>query len=400
MLPSTACTMRPRIVIACSSTRFQSACAAQAPAAFGQREVDRTPAAFLAADVAATLKMATRWPCPASCAASSAPARPAPAMTIRGSFGSCVEAVASLPCRRSRTARGESQTRPAWRLYSAVGATGSRPARASRRRCRRSRGGRKRASGVPRALDPQRQLGAAALGFRRRQDFQLLRAFAFDQRRPASRSARLICGARRARPARSNDSSATRSGASARIGGLDSCQPSAPGVGRTPGPCGSASPHCAHQPANGVADSARAARGRARGDPARTVQILVGSPDREIGVAVVQVHRHVADRVRQVEADPAALPARQRRDRREVEELPGRYCTPGSSTSAMRGPSLGQHRADRVERERAAGHAPARRSRPAPDRGRARAAARRPRGDRRGRRASRSGSRRAFGVGR
>ena len=69
------------------------------------------------------------------------------------------------------------------------------------------------------------------------------------------------------------------------------------------------------------------------------VQILVAAPHGEVGIPIVQLQRHIADGVREVEADARAGAARRGDQRRELEACPVRYCTPGSSTSARPAPS-------------------------------------------------------------
>ncbi len=60
----------------------------------------------------------------------------------------------------------------------------------------------------------------------------------------------------------------------------------------------------------------------AAGDGARScVEILVRAPDREIDIPVVQGEGNVADRVREVEPDPAAAPPRGGRDALQVQSL-------------------------------------------------------------------------------
>ena len=71
------------------------------------------------------------------------------------------------------------------------------------------------------------------------------------------------------------------------------------------------------------------------------VQVLVAAPHREVGVRVVQRERHVADRVREVEAGDAAVRVRGARDARQVKHLPGAILHPGPQhqrdLSAVRG---------------------------------------------------------------
>ena len=60
----------------------------------------------------------------------------------------------------------------------------------------------------------------------------------------------------------------------------------------------------------------------AASDGARSrVEILIRAPDREIDIPVVQREWDVADRVREVEPDPAAAPPRCGRDALQVESL-------------------------------------------------------------------------------
>jgi hypothetical protein len=60
----------------------------------------------------------------------------------------------------------------------------------------------------------------------------------------------------------------------------------------------------------------------AAADGTRTgVQILVVAPDSEVGAAVVQLDRHVADRMSQIEADATSCSVRRLRDRAQVEAL-------------------------------------------------------------------------------
>ena len=51
------------------------------------------------------------------------------------------------------------------------------------------------------------------------------------------------------------------------------------------------------------------------------VQILVAAPDGEIRIPVVQLERHVADRVREIEAHRGAGGSRRRGDGAEIEQL-------------------------------------------------------------------------------
>ena len=74
-----------------------------------------------------------------------------------------------------------------------------------------------------------------------------------------------------------------------------------------------------HQPASrGRSSAARVALvHEAAADRAGAgIQVLVAAPDGEVGAGVVQRERHVADRVREVEADAAAVALRGRRDTR------------------------------------------------------------------------------------
>ena len=101
-----------------------------------------------------------------------------------------------------------------------------------------------------------------------------------------------------------------------------------------------------HQPARRARAARRGARcaaarrmalvHEAAADRARAaVQVLVAAPHREVGVVVVQGERHVADRVRQVEADDAAGACAARTMRARSNAWPVRNCTPGHSTSAI-----------------------------------------------------------------
>src|SRR6185312_17390819 len=53
------------------------------------------------------------------------------------------------------------------------------------------------------------------------------------------------------------------------------------------------------------------------------VEVFVAAPDREVGAAVVQSQRQVADGMGEVEAYGAAMPVRECGDCLEVERLPG-----------------------------------------------------------------------------
>src|SRR5215468_9202941 len=60
----------------------------------------------------------------------------------------------------------------------------------------------------------------------------------------------------------------------------------------------------------------------ATADGARSrVQVLVAAPNGEVGRIAMQSERHVADRVREVEADRAAVASRQARERADLEPL-------------------------------------------------------------------------------
>jgi hypothetical protein len=59
------------------------------------------------------------------------------------------------------------------------------------------------------------------------------------------------------------------------------------------------------------------------------VQVFVVAPDREVGARVVNRERHVADRVREVEADTAAVALCGRRVRSEVEPFAGEILHAG-----------------------------------------------------------------------
>ena len=59
------------------------------------------------------------------------------------------------------------------------------------------------------------------------------------------------------------------------------------------------------------------------------VKIFVGAPDGEIDIPMVQGQRHVARRVSEIDPDGAAALLRNRRDARNVEELPGKEIHSG-----------------------------------------------------------------------
>ena len=94
----------------------------------------------------------------------------------------------------------------------------------------------------------------------------------------------------------------------------------------------------------------------AAGDRARPgIDVLVVAPDREIGAAVVQRQRQVADRVGQVEADRRALGAGQARDRRQVEGLPGAVLDARPQHQRQAGAMEGDGAFDGGHRDRAVG---------------------------------------------
>ncbi len=62
---------------------------------------------------------------------------------------------------------------------------------------------------------------------------------------------------------------------------------------------------------------------RSRDRAGSGVEILVGTPDREIDIPIVQRQRHVADCVREIDPDHAAVLLRRRRDFLDVEQLTG-----------------------------------------------------------------------------
>ncbi len=194
-----------------------------------------------------------------------------------------------------------------------------------------------------------------------------------------------------------NSASEAASGASERIGGLLSCQPSAPRSGgelrlheEAPGPV--VTPP-AREPWQVVRLGVPLVHEAPADGAGAGVQIFVAAPHGEIRARVVQRERHVADRVRQIEAHATAVSAGRRRVARPD---PGvrRTDTARQATGRARfahPPSRAACRSarDRARRCRLAGRARA--ARP-PGRGRASAAATRRRSGRRGTRRARSGS--------
>ena len=122
-------------------------------------------------------------------------------------------------------------------------------------------------------------------------------------------------------------SSEARIVASERIGGFESCHPSAPGdrpesrlhpetrfLVVAP-PAGESRQVARRAETVPLVDEAAAHRARAR------VQVLVRAPDGEVHVPVVEAQDEVARRVRQVPADDATLRLREPRDRLDLERL-------------------------------------------------------------------------------
>ena len=141
---------------------------------------------------------------------------------------------------------------------------------------------------------------------------------------PDSRSAAAIWRAAPACLQLSNSASEASSGAAARIGGLEICQPSAPGSGCDPGGISKRlALSCPHQPARRTGRSrAHGAHGRSSRRSRRArIQILVAAPDGEIDVPIVQLEWHVADGVSEVETDATTCAARLLCDRAQIEAL-------------------------------------------------------------------------------
>ncbi len=190
-------------------------------------------------------------------------------------------------------------------------------------------------------------------------------------------------------PARWKISSDTRSGASARIGGFDNCQPSAPGVGTNPDPSGSAWP--CRAPTSRRSAAASAARvalvHEAAGDRAGAgVEVFVAAPDGEVGSRCRAGCSGMLPTAC-ARSKPTTQPLRVRElgDRAcRSNAWPVRYCTPGSSTSAMREPCSSSARSIAASEIVPFGFvAVAARSARSPDRSRGSGSAIRPRSDRR-----------------
>ena len=156
-----------------------------------------------------------------------------------------------------------------------------------------------------------------------------------------------------------NISSDTRSGASARIGGLHSCQPSAPGVGTNCGPMRKrvrlvVAPPAGEARAIGCARGVRARSSR-RPRPARSSGICSCTTRRNRrrcrAAAAAGCRRHARGRNRR--CSPARAPSRAISLRSKA--WPVRYCTPGRSTSAMRWPCSASARSIACHRDRAVG---------------------------------------------
>ena len=205
------------------------------------------------------------------------------------------------------------------------------------------------------AGDAQRQLAAAAFGFGWGHDLQGVGHSAHGSTVRGNRSAlRDLARSAASSPALSNISSDARNGASPRIGGLDSCQPSAPVVGTNRGPSGTRV--SSRSPTSRRTAGARlrmALVDEAAGDRAGSrVHVLVMAPHREIGIAVVQLQRHVAGGMRQVEAGDGAL-RRAPGERFPSGRRPGRvrYWMPGHSDGRQSRAVFADRALDRLHRD-------------------------------------------------
>ena len=126
-------------------------------------------------------------------------------------------------------------------------------------------------------------------------------------------------------PTASKSSSDARSGANASTGGVETCQPTAPGRGTKPGSMRKrVAGSLPHQPASRGSDASLAWRAwtNAPAGPARPgVDVLVVAPGRPVDAPRAELERHVADRVREIPADHRADVVRRRRHGGDVDEL-------------------------------------------------------------------------------